>query len=383
MMQSPTDQINALSAAKKAALGWLRQSLGYAEAEACQAPAETGNIAFWHEVYSFAKQQGVASLIFETLKSLPEFAKIPRDLKIKWGLETDTAIRKYRYYCKTAPEFEEFFSPIGMVPVHMKGLALSLLYPRPELREFGDYDFFLFKRDTDPSLQDIKKNALAGERLTEEAGMEVNTEAPKHSSWDFEHVHVECHRFLLATNVYKDANPVEGVLHTHLLPMEAQLPGGYKIHTAAPEFSKLFVPFHAMQHSGTGLRLRHIADWAMTCKAYGSDLHCHEFSEALRRGAASLCRMSNLLLATDYKADDDEMLTSFMLDGVLNPEKYERLDIENEILGAYPSRLRKWHCRHRLKKALFPSQPPLPVAFAKTMAVKIRLTVANLLKRTK
>lgn len=374
MMQSPTDQTLALSDAKKATLGWLRQSLGSQEAVTAAGIANPG---FWHEVYSFAKQQGVASLIFETLKTLPEFSKIPRDLKIKWGLETDTAIRKYRYYCKTAPEFENFFSPAGMVPVHMKGLALSLLYPRPELREFGDYDFFLLNLDTDPSLQNITENALAGEKLTAEAGIEVNTDAPKHSSWDFRHVHVECHRFLLATNVYKDANPVEGVLHTHLLPVEAQLPGEFKIHIAAPEFAKLFVPFHAMQHSGSGLRLRHIADWAMTCRAYGPDLPFHGYSEALRRGVASLNSLSNLLLATDLKADDDKMLTGLMLDGVLNPDKYERLDIEHEILGAYPSRLRKWHRRHRLKKALFPSTPSLPVAFAQTMAVKMRLKVAD------
>lgn len=325
---------------------------------------------FWDELHSFAKTQGVSALIF---KNIPSDAKIPKSLKVKWALETDNAIRKYRYFENTAPKFEDFFKNLDLIPVHFKGLALSLLYPHPELRECGDFDFYLYDKGKPSLSQDIRENALRGELLAEKTGMNVNAIYPKHGSFDFEGVHVECHRFLVNLMNIEAAKPVEDFLYKHLSPLKATITSGKQIHIANQEFTKTFVGHHALQHCGTGMRLRHIVDWTLTARKYGNEFSDESLPDYLKRGCDSLSAIANIIFDVGIKTSDDTYLTSRILYAILNAHKFERLDIATEFLGDYPGRLLKCIRRHYLSRAIFPGQSGLLKHIYSTLRLKIKL----------
>lgn len=359
-MLSPSDIINRMPLSHKVALSLLQVGLNIKDGfDTSAIPVNDEN--FWNELHRFSAVQGISALTFESLRFLGLEAHMPKSLKISWTLESEKAIRKYRHFSKTAPELEKFFSPSGLIPVHMKGLSMSLLYPRPELRECGDYDFYLYKISENPDKQDILINSQEGEAFVQAAGYDIDSIlTEKHSCWDFRHIHVECHRFLLNLQyVPESASPVEQRLHQHMAPVRTILADGGEIHCVSPEFALMFVPFHALQHSGCGLRLRHIADWAMLSRKYGNDVSRYDFSECLRGGVNSLNVLSNKTLATDFKTDGNARLASQMLKAVLQPGEYERLDINNETLHDIPGRLRKFARRNKLAHKIFPDYPPL------------------------
>lgn len=374
MTPSATEQLKRLSRPQRAVLELLRNALS-AGGNTVMPDGFTDDE--WEEIRRFATVQGVAAIVFDQLKLHPRFNAMPRRMRIAWDLSSHEVVRRYRHFCRQASEFENFFTPAGLIPVHFKGLALSLLYPHPELRECGDFDFYLFDTTRDASEQNLHASALKGEALAKDAGMNVNTLYPKHGSFDFNGVHVECHRFLLNTHILHAAADLEPVLHRHLRPVPATLPDGGMFHAVTPEFTRIFIPFHAMQHSGTGMRLRHIADWAMTCRAFGNDMPCRDLSPVLFRGASSLSAISDLLIGTEINADDDPILTAGMMHAMLKPERYERLDMEHEFLGDYPGRFNKFCRRFRLASQIFPNETGFTRHFINSLKSKTKQTLSK------
>lgn len=380
-MQSSIDQIKQLSIAQKATLHILRIALnGDVENNSFYVhdnKISNDNIQkYLHnetfsEIRQFARLQGLSALVFNTINSLDISLSIPRNLKIAWGLETENALRKYRHFCKIAPELEKTFSEMDMIPVYLKGLSLSLLYPHPEFREFGDFDFFLLKKDVSINKQNIRINALEGESFLESQGISVNTTYPKHSSFNFKSVNAECHRFLLNLQSIKEAWQVEKILQGHLDPSKVFLPNGKDIHIVSYEFSKIFVAFHALQHAGSGLRIRHIIDWAMLCNASGYELSELGFSNVLLKGASSLNAISNLLLGTKFTAKDDPDITARLLHAILNPSVYERINDNHKFLASYFYSLKRFTLRHKITKSIFPATTPFIPKLTRSILNKI------------
>ncbi len=374
MTPSATEQFKRLSRPQRAVVGLLRDALFAGDNTAILNGFTEDD---WEEIHRFATLQGVAAIVFNQLKMHPRFNTMPRNMRIAWDLSNYAVIRKYRYFCRQATAFEKFYTPANLIPVHFKGLALSLLYPHPELRECGDFDFYLFDTTRDASEQDLHASALKGEALAVNAGMNVNTLYPKHGCFDFNGVHVECHRFLLNTHQLCAAADLEPILHRHIRPVQATLPDGGMFHAVTPDFTRIFIPFHAMQHSGTGMRLRHIADWAMTCQAFGNDMPGRDFSPVLFHGASSLSAISDIILGTKINANDNPTLTAQMMHAMLNPERYERLNIEHEILRDYPGRFNKFCRRFRLASQIFPGETGFTRHFINSLKSKIKQTLTK------
>lgn len=366
-MLSASEQLHKLPDHAKAVVRLLRMALN---PDAAQLPVLRPDEQFWYNLRRFAALQGISALVFYTLRTNGLDGTMPRRLRIKWALETDNAVAKYNHFASKAPEFEAFFAPAGLVPVHIKGLGLSTLYPRPELRECGDYDFYLFRKGQPAGSQNILANALDGEAMASAAGMEVEPTSPKHGSWNHGRIHVECHRYFVNLHNSTASVDVEKCLVPYLQPMESRLPDGSMFHAASPEFSNLFVVHHALQHSGKGMRLRHIADLAMVRRAYGGVVPEDSLPVYFRRGMASLNALADLIFGDGgEKGDlgDDPQLTARMLHAVLNAQKYERTDIKSEILHDIPGRMLKFTRRYNLEKRIFPDMPSFHVHLVKSI----------------
>lgn len=359
MAQSVNDQLSALTPPQLAALALLRAGLNPGN------PAFTPNPDLfyslsgddWTHLRGFAASQGFAAIAFEALNFLPQELLPERKLLISWGMSAQMQKDRYNYFCHHIGELEQFFEKEGMTPVFMKGLQAASLYPRPELREFGDLDMYLLRKDLPADRQDLWANGQKGDEIIRSAGLDVSFAeySPKHSSFDFNKMHVENHRLLLNTYILKAAKPVEDRLYRLLKPERLQLTEAISINAVSPEFARIFLAFHALQHVGSRMRIRHIADWAMLCRAYGNTLPGECYSEALRRGAASLSVISDLLLDTDFSVVHDKKVTATILHAIFNPRRYECLRLDNNFNYVRTRSLQMYRI-NKIRRMIFPGE---------------------------
>lgn len=97
--------------------------------------------AEWMQVYVESQRQAVQGLLFRGFQQLPERLFPPQALVMHWLADTAAAGRSYRQTVKATAFTWDLFSKAGLNPVLQKGLAVGMLYERPEERVYGDVDW--------------------------------------------------------------------------------------------------------------------------------------------------------------------------------------------------------------------------------------------------
>lgn len=138
----------------------------------------------WTRLFTLAAQHGVTALLFDTILRLPEQQQPSRALKIRWALSSEAIEKRHAQQTRAAHELTTLFASHGVRTILLKGLGLSIYYPRPEHRECGDIDLWL---------DDCDK----GNRLIEELGIKINYDSEKHAVFHYKGVMVENHSHLL------------------------------------------------------------------------------------------------------------------------------------------------------------------------------------------
>ena len=115
----------------------------------------------WNRLFTLAAQHGVTALLFDTILRLPEQQQPSRALKIRWALSSEAIEKRHAQQTRAAHELTTLFASHGVRTILLKGLGLSIYYPRPEHRECGDIDLWL-------------DNCDKGNRLIEELGIKIN-----------------------------------------------------------------------------------------------------------------------------------------------------------------------------------------------------------------
>ena len=118
-------------------------------------------ITSYDELYSISTQQGIAAIVWDKVlqtvsnnNALPEW-QLSRPLKIQWALAVENIIKKYNHLKQLSIEIADVWALEGIKTYGLKGWALSTYYPKPELREFGDFDCYLevnFTRGNDVAI---------------------------------------------------------------------------------------------------------------------------------------------------------------------------------------------------------------------------------------
>ena len=103
----------------------------------------------WPAVYSMLVQQGVAAVAWDNVQRamteggiLPE-QQLSKTQKIQWALATESIVKKYKLRKDLSIEISNIWAREGIKTYGLKGWALSTYYPKPELRECGDFDCWL------------------------------------------------------------------------------------------------------------------------------------------------------------------------------------------------------------------------------------------------
>lgn len=266
----------------------------------------------WNRLFTLAAQHGVTALLFDTILRLPEQQQPSRALKIRWALSSEAIEKRHAQQTRAAHELTTLFASHGVRTILLKGLGLSIYYPRPEHRECGDIDLWL---------NDCDK----GNRLIEELGIKINHDSEKHAVFHYKGVMVENHSHLLMPSHRRTERAIDD-----FLVGEAEnsrlAPAGY--YTPSPMFNALYLLRHMARHFGTeGINLRHLLDWGLFLRSEQSEI---DFEKILTLYAATgYDTVYNIFTALAGELLDEDFTP--LLSAVPDPQLKQR--VLNDILG--------------------------------------------------
>lgn len=203
----------------------------------------------WQRLFEIAAKQGVLALLYEVICQLPESVQPPRMLKLRWALSVEAIERRYEQQMQVVHELSELYGSHDIRSIVLKGIGLSLYYPRPEHRECGDIDLWL-------------DDYIKGNEIIEQLGITVNQNNEKHAVFYYKGVMVENHCNLLTFSHRKTEKLVNEFLNEEMKHCLRVSDGGYYI--PSPMFNVLYLLRHMARHFGIeGINLRILLDWGL------------------------------------------------------------------------------------------------------------------------
>ncbi len=209
--------------------------------------------AEWTLVYHESQRQAVPGLLFRGFQQLPERWFPPQALVMRWLADTTTAGRSYRQAVKATAFTWNLFSKAGLKPVLQKGLAVGMLYERPEERVYGDVDWCI-------------EDMSAAETLLHRLGVEVEHRADLSLIFTCYGTDIELHPQLI---------DLQNPRHSYALgllmgeePTTITLADGTIVSTPTSLQTMVLLQTHILKHVVTsGIGLRQFCDLA---RAYHS-----------------------------------------------------------------------------------------------------------------
>ncbi len=289
--------------------------------------------AQWGAVYRLSSAQGVLALAYDGLQALPGELQPSRALKIQWAYNVDRVEKRYAQQKVLAGELADVYRQHGIDTLLLKGLGLSLYYPKPNHRPFGDLDCYLYGAYE-------KGNVVA-----EEAGATVKRDFYKHSHISYKGLIVENHQFCVAIRGSRRVKELEVELEAAVQDRAAAARfADTQLILPTPYFNALFLTKHAFGHFlSEGINVRHICDWALFLRAEQDNIDIERFYAAcdcygFRRFVDVVTAIATQHLAlrlTNRAITTQSPYTERMLDDIL----YNREHVFNSDKGVWARRM--------------------------------------------
>lgn len=161
-------------------------------------------------------------------------------------------------------------------PVLLKGFGLAMLYPNPNLRQFGDIDLYVGLKDFHEACK-LLRTLQGGYNWREEG------DTGKHYNIEFGPYPMEIHRVSVDLPDSKEAAVYETIEREGLIEKAQHVNfEGFELSIPSVEFSVFFTFFHAWHHFlTTGVGWRQISDVAVTLHSYHGQLDTDKLSQWL------------------------------------------------------------------------------------------------------
>lgn len=225
----------------------------------------------WKELMELAAAQGAFALAYDGLSGLPDTVRPPKALLIQWAMGVRQIERRYEHQVKSLQSITKLYSDNGIKCLLIKGIGLSRLYPKPEHRESGDLDLFLFG------------DYVKGNRLAEEMGIAVDYHSYVHSHFIYEGTLVENHFSFLNTERDRWDRDLEKLLHQTLTKEALIFRDELGVNFPPLAFNLLFVHLHAIKHFiKSDFVLRQLCDWAFLLRQCSDAKEIEAFNEIIR-----------------------------------------------------------------------------------------------------
>lgn len=234
----------------------------------------------WRKVVDLSYEQGVVAIAVDGLQKLydcqtnleleldsPEL----ETLKYEWFGSIFQAETDYAGYLSAAKSLAKLYADNGVKTLVLKGLVFSECYPIPSHRSSCDLDCYL--------ADDYEK----GNQLVEQAGVAVDRDYFKNSSFCYKGLHVENHHYFTPFRGSRKAKEYERLLHREISGASGRRIFDSELLAPPVMFSALFCISHAQTHFLTeGISLRHILDWALFHKRHNDEIDWSRFESICR-----------------------------------------------------------------------------------------------------
>ena len=89
------------------------------------------NTAQWEKIYTWAQQQTVEGILFESFALLSENNLPPREIRIKWAVRVDQIERYNKQMNKLISSQYQNFISLHLKPILLKGQGVANCYQNP------------------------------------------------------------------------------------------------------------------------------------------------------------------------------------------------------------------------------------------------------------
>ena len=222
----------------------------------------------WTAIKDMAIKQGVSAIVLDGINQLSLSGyNMPAEMKLEWIGEALQIEQRNRAQIAVMDELAGKWKLNGCCVMIMKGQANGTFYPKPEHRNPGDIDCYLFD------------DYALGNDLARVAGAKVDESWYKHSVISYKGETFENHQFFVHTRDGKRGKQLEKELE-EALKVDASLFKPLTSIAVMPpvQWTAMFLTYHACAHFvSEGLRLKQIVDWAMFLKMHQQDVYWEAF----------------------------------------------------------------------------------------------------------
>ena len=262
------------------------------------------------DIYSIANEQGIGAITYDCLfygnlctdfcdlLFPPHFAihTIPKSIKISWALAVENIVKQYHHRKALSIEIADIWAQEGIKTYGLKGWALSTYYPKPELRECGDFDCFL------------GADFARGNEIAISHGAQFDPHDYRHSHIYYKGLTIENHRYFLPIRGNARNKRLEQYLQA-VIPSDKRIEDS-NVYYPAPQFHALFIILHMLQHFlHENITLRHMLDWTYFVNAEKENIDWREFNAKCEEaGAARFVEALNYICTQNMGLDLDKTL---------------------------------------------------------------------------
>ena len=266
---------------------------------------------------------GMLPVLMESLSSVRMADPEKKEVILKWYGAYEQSKKNYRKRLGLMEQLAVQFKNAGLDVMFLKGATTAQLYPDPQLRVFGDIDYYMFGESA-KSVQVLK-------------GMGVKTEDyfNHHTQATFNGVLLENHydffdrqnhqSNLLLDDELKRLAAMEG----HQYPFKFDNPEIDNAYSMTPTMNAIFLMRHMAGHFfSETVALRMLYDWALFLKKCGSEVDWDLVTDLYEKsGMMSFVRMILAILESKLKLPVDTCpieplqgaTTERIWDSILNP----------------------------------------------------------------
>lgn len=227
---------------------------------------------------TLSKKHTVTGIIIDSIQYLPESLRPTGEIATKMNRFALRLIQSNLILCKTAARLVTDLKEKGINGVLLKGLGIASYYRDPQMRQSGDIDFYVGKRQYDKAVGICSRKSVGDKNKC--------YADKKHFSLYINSVEVELHR--LAAIMY---SPVRNRRFQEWIVGELEDPcthrvlrlGNTDVSLPSYDFDALFIFYHAWFHFITGgIGLRQLCDWSMLFHSHGTEIDHERLKNNLR-----------------------------------------------------------------------------------------------------
>ena len=294
----------------------------------------------WVRIGNLARKQGVLGIMLDGIDKLEatrygQTRELTAAQKLECIGEVMQIEQRNRQQIVVMNDLAGRWKQQGCRVMVMKGQANGVFYPKPEHRNPGDIDCYLFG------------DYARGNAIARQEGANVDESWYKHSVINYKGETFENHQFFVHTRDGKRGKRLNQELVEQLKDKseEIRVIPGTVVEMPPVQWTAMFLTYHACAHFfSEGLRLKQILDWAMFLKVHQSDVNWGAFyafcdRNYLRVFANAINTIAAKYLGIKVKNESLDVAESPYADKIMHSALYDEDYVFNSGKSGWANRL--------------------------------------------